>query len=115
MGQRVGERRARDVHAQDVGGDARHQLGRQPHGLGIERGVADGLGRERVQLGCQMPVRAVGLQQRGRGLHGLEQLLVDRARARCAGAGRAAAAAAAGAGRAGAGPMATPRSENTAS
>ena len=80
--ERVGERRARDVHAQDPRGDPRHQLGGQAERLGVERGVALGLGAERVELGGEVAVGAVGLQQRRRGLDGLQQLLVDRRRRR---------------------------------
>ena len=42
--QRVRERRARHVGAQDLRRDPRHQLGRQADGLGLERRVALGLG-----------------------------------------------------------------------
>ena len=77
--QRVGERRARHVHAQDLRRDPRHELGRQADLVGVERGVALGLGAERVQPRGEVAVRAVGLDQRRRGLHGLQQLLVDRA------------------------------------
>src|SRR3712207_2412757 len=41
--QRVGQRRARDVDAQDLRGDLRHQLRRQADLLRVERGVALGL------------------------------------------------------------------------
>jgi len=41
--QRVGERRPRHVHAQDLRGDLRHQLGGEPDLLGFERRVALGL------------------------------------------------------------------------
>ena len=110
--QRVGERRARDAHAQDPRRDPGHELGRQPDGLGVERGVALGLGAERVQPRGQVAVGAVGLQERRGGLHGLQQLLVTRAGAprvgRAASGARAAAAAAAAAGGCGAGPSSAP-------
>jgi hypothetical protein len=58
--QRVGERRARDVHPQDLGRDLRHELRREAEGLGIQRGIALGLRAERVQprarcRGCGAP------------------------------------------------------------
>ena len=99
--QRVGERRARDAHAQDARRDPGHELGRQPDGLGLERRVALGLGAERVQPRGQVAVGAVGLQERRGGLDGLQQLLGGRAvdvapAGRRACGVRAAAAAAAG-------------------
>ena len=78
VGQGVGQRVARHADAQDLGRDLAHQLGREPERLGIERRVALGLGAERVEPRGQVPVRAVGLDQRHRGLHGLQQLLVGR-------------------------------------
>ena len=81
--------------------------GRQAERLGVERRVALGLAAERVQPRGEVAVRAVRLEQRDRGLHGLQQLLVGLgggAAARGAAASRAAAAAAAGAGGAGGGP-----------
>ena len=72
----VGQRLAGDAHAQDRGRDLGHDLGRQLQRLGIERGVALGLGAERVQPRGQVAVRAVGLDQRHRGLDGLQQLEV---------------------------------------
>ena len=76
MGQRLGQRRARDVHAQDLGGDPRHQLRGQAQRLGVERRVALGLAAERVQVGGEVAVRAVSLEQRGGGLDGDHDLLV---------------------------------------
>ena len=73
----VRERGARDVGAQDLGRDPGHQLRRQPDGLGIERRIALGLGHERVELGGQMAVHAVRLEERRGGLDGLQQRLVD--------------------------------------
>ena len=78
--QRVGERLAGDVHAEDPGRDPLHQLGGQPERDRVERRVALGLPAERVELGREVPVGPVGLEQRGRGLNRLEHLLVDRAR-----------------------------------
>ena len=74
--------------------------GERPTVVGLERRVALGLGAQRVQARGEVAVRAVGLEQRGRGLHGLQHLLVDDALAgrRRRRASRAAAAAAAGAG-----------------
>jgi hypothetical protein len=79
--QRVGQRGAGDVHPQDLGRDLGHELRREPDGVGIERRIALGLGAQRVQPRGQVAVRAVCLQQRGRGLDGLQQLLVDDVRA----------------------------------
>ena len=87
--------------------DPRHQLGRQAERLGVERRVALGLGAERVEPRGEVAVRAVRLEQRGRGLDRLQQLLVRRRGGRGrrgGGASRAVAAAAAGAGGCGAGP-----------
>ena len=98
MRQRVGERRARHVHAQDPRRDLRHQLGREAERLGVERRVALGLGAERVEPRGEVAVGAVGLEQRGRGLDGLQQLLVGRAAGGAAAGARGAAAAAAAAG-----------------
>ena len=83
--------------------DPGHELGRQAERLGVERRVALGLGAERVEPRGEVAVGAVGLEQRRRGLHGLQQLLVDGAGRRRRRGSRAAAAAAAGAGGAGGG------------
>ena len=77
VGQRVGQRRPRHVHAQDLRRDPGHQLRRQADGLGIERRVAVRLRAERVEPGGEVAVRAVGLDDRGRRLHRLQQLLVE--------------------------------------
>ena len=119
MRQRVGQRLARDVHPQDPRRDLAHQLGGQAERLGIERRVALGLAAERVELGGQMAVRAVGLEQRGGRLDRLHELLVGhgggRRRRRIEGtpAGRGRRSGAAGDGASG--PAATPRSANTRS
>ncbi len=81
--------------------------GRQPERLGVEPGVALGLGAERVQARGEVAVAAERGRRSVRGrLHRLQQLLAG------AGAGAApcaaAAAAAAGAGVAGAAPSSTP-------
>ena len=75
-GQGFEQRLALDPDPQDPGRDLRHQLGGQVEVLRLERRVALGgsLG-ERIDPRRQVPVGAVGLQQRGRGLHGLHQLL----------------------------------------
>ena len=75
--QRVGQRGAGDVHAQDARRDAAHDLAGQAQRLGIERRIALGLRAQRVQPRGQVAVGAVGLQERRRGLDGLQQLLVD--------------------------------------
>ena len=74
--QDVGERLARDVHAQDRRGDARLQLGRQLRleAQRLERRVADRLRAERVEPGREVPVRAVRLDERHRGRDAAEQL-----------------------------------------
>ena len=74
--QRVGQRGAGDVRAQDPRGDAGHDLRRQPERLGVERRVALGLGAERVQPRGQVAVHAVGLEQRDGGLDGLQHRVV---------------------------------------
>ena len=78
--QRVGQRRARHVRAQDLRGDLAHDLLGQPERLGVERRVALGLGAERVEPRGQVAVRAVRLDQRRGGLDGLQQLLARRRR-----------------------------------
>ncbi len=75
MRQRVGQRRPRHVRAQDLRRDLLHDLVGQAQRLGIERRVALGIAAERVELGGQVAVRAVRLDQRGRRLHGLQELL----------------------------------------
>ena len=100
--ERVGQRRARHADAEDPRGDLRHHLGRQAERLGIERGVALGLGGERVELGREVAVHAVRLDQRDRGLDRLQQRLVGRA-ARLGGGGVALAVALDGGGRGGGG------------
>src|ERR671914_331784 len=47
--------------AQDGGRDAAHELVVQADGGGLERGVADGLGAERVEARGEVPVHAVRL------------------------------------------------------
>ena len=87
MRQRVGERRAGDADAQDLGRDLLHQLRREAERLGIERRIALGLGAERVQPRGEVAVRAVGLDQRGRGLDRLQQVLLGAGRWRRSSAG----------------------------
>ena len=82
MRQRVQQRVALDVHAQDVGRELAHQLRSQAERLGVERGVALGLAAEGVELGGEVPVGAVRLEQRGGRLHRAQQPLVDDARRR---------------------------------
>ena len=78
-----------DADPQDRGRDLRHQLRRQVEVLGLDRRVALGLGAERVEVRGEVTVGAVGLEQRGRRLHRLQQLV---ARAALVTAGAAAAA-----------------------
>src|SRR3954451_12150666 len=54
--QRVGQRRAAHVHAQDPRGDAGHDLGRQADRVRVERRVALWLGAERVEAGGEVAV-----------------------------------------------------------
>ena len=89
--QRVGQGRPRHVHVQDLRGDLRRDLGRQAEPLGVEAGVALGLGAERVQARREVTVAAEAREQRAGGLNRLQELLVgDRARGllRCRGGGR---------------------------
>ncbi len=81
--QRLQQRLALDPDPKDVGGDARHQLRREVEVLGLQRRVALRLLAEGVDVRGQVPVRPVRLEQGGRGLHPLEQLLVRLCR-RCA-------------------------------
>ena len=75
--QRLQQRFAGDADAQDRGRDPRHQLRRQVDVLRLQRRVALRLGAERVELGGEVAVGAVGLEQRGRRLDRLQQLFVD--------------------------------------
>ena len=72
--QRVFEVLARDVDPQDLRRDAPHQLRRQVDRVGVERRVADRVLPERVERRGEVAVGAVGLDQRRRRLHGLQQL-----------------------------------------
>jgi hypothetical protein len=80
MRKRLGECPARDVHAQDPRGNLRHQLERQAERLGIKRRIALRLAPEGIELGSKVSVGAMRLEQRGRRLHGLQQLFVGRGR-----------------------------------
>ena len=107
---------AGDADAEDRGGDAGHQLGGEVEALGLDRGVALGLGAERVEAGGEVPVGAVSLQQGGGCLDRLEELLVDLAGAGGGGAGTPSGGAEAEAGWAEAiGAGSTPRSPASAS
>ncbi len=75
--QRLEQRFAGDADPQDRGGDPRHQLRRQVEVLGLQARVAFRLRAERVEVGGEVALGAVGLQQRGRRLDRLQQLLVD--------------------------------------
>ena len=105
--ERLLERLAGDVDAQELGGDARLQLGgqRRDQPRLVERGVAERLRAERIEPRRQVPVHAVGLDERHRRGDAAEQRLVDRrpgrrlcGRGRRAGAGAGAAGAATDAG-----------------
>ena len=113
----VGQRLAGHADAQDRGRDLGHDLGRQLQRLGVERGVALGLGAERVQPRGQVAVRAVRLDQRHRGLDGLQQLevrLAGHGRRRL-GLGRRRRARRSASARSAPAPISTPRSEKTCS
>ena len=92
-GQHVGERAAGDGDAQDGGGDARLELGRQLRleAQRLERGIADRLGAERVEPRCEVAVGAVRLDESHRGRDAAEELRVgaDAAAAAAASAGGA--------------------------
>ena len=72
--QRLFEVLPRNVGAQDLRRDAAHQLRRQVDGVGVQRRVAHRVLPERVERRREVAVGAEGLDQRGRGLHGLQQL-----------------------------------------
>ena len=74
--QRLEQGLAGDADAQDRGRHARHQLRGQVERLRLDRRVALGLAAERVEAGGEVAVGAVALEQRGRRLHRLQQLLV---------------------------------------
>ena len=74
--QRLQQGLAGDADAQDRGRDPGHQLRGQVEVLGLDRRVALGLAAERVEAGGEVAVGAVALEQRGRRLHRLQQLLV---------------------------------------
>ena len=76
--QDVGERLALDADAQDGGRNLLLELGRElgDEQLGLQRRVADGLGAEWVEVGGQVAMRAVGLDQRRRRGNCAEQSLV---------------------------------------
>ncbi len=75
--QRLQQRFAGDADPQDRGRDPRHQLRGQVQVLRLQAGVALRLRAERVEAGGEVALGPVGLQQRGRGLDRLQQLLVD--------------------------------------
>jgi hypothetical protein len=52
------------------------------HALWLERGIPGRLRAERIEPRCEMPVRAIGLDERNRRRNSFEQLLVDRGRRR---------------------------------
>ena len=96
VGQRLGQRLARDVDAQKLGRHLGHVLRREAQRRGIERRVAGRLGAERIEARGHVPEVAVGLHQRHRRGDRLE-LLCSRPLAG-AGGGADAASAAAGTG-----------------
>ena len=78
--QRIGERLALDVEAQQRGRDARLQLRRQlrDQALGLERRVARRLGAERVEVRREVAVHPKRLDERHRRGDPAEQLVVRR-------------------------------------
>ena len=76
--ERVGERLGRDIEAEQVRRDLGLELGRQlgDQALGIERGVADGLGAERVEMRGEVAVHAVRLDERHCGGDAAQEQLV---------------------------------------
>ena len=87
--QRVGERLALDVEAEERGGDARLQLRRQlrDQPLGLEGGIAGRLRAERVEMRGEVTVHPDRLDERHRRGDPAEELLVGRRcrRRRCSG------------------------------
>ena len=75
--QRLEQGFAGDADPQDRGGDPGHQLGGQVEVLGLQARVAFRLRAERVEAGGEVALGPVGLEQRGRRLDRLQQLLVD--------------------------------------
>ena len=75
-GQRLEQGLPGDADAEDRGGDPGHQLRGQVEVLGLDRGVALRLAAERVEAGGEVAVGAVALEQGGRGLDRLQELLV---------------------------------------
>ena len=86
--ERVGEGLAGHGHSEDRSRDAAHQLVVEAHGGGLERGVADRLGSERVEARGEVAVHALCLHQRGGRLDRLEQRRVHTGFSRRGGGGR---------------------------
>ncbi len=76
--ERLGQRPARDRDAQHLGGDRRHDLGREAERAGVERRVADRWRAQGIEVGGQVPVHAEGLDQRHRRAHVVEHVGRDR-------------------------------------
>ncbi len=83
--QRLEQRLAGHVDAENGGRDARLELRRQGrnHAGLVERGVAERLGAERIEASGEVAVHAVGLDERHRCCDGAEQRLVDLGRGDC--------------------------------
>ena len=98
--QHVGQRLTGDVDAKNVGRDQLLELGRQLRlqAFRLEGRVADRLRAERVEPCGEVPMGAVGLDERHRRCDRAQEGLVRRGAAGSAGAGGASAAAAGGAG-----------------
>ena len=82
--QRLSQRLARHMHAQERGGNALLQLGRQRRDQArlVERRVAERLGAERIEARSEVPVHPMGLDECHRRCDTAEQGLVDDGRSR---------------------------------
>ncbi len=84
VGERLGQRGAGHVDAQQLGRDAGHQLRRQAQRFRVEGRVAHRLRAQRIQVRAHVPEMAIGLHQRHTGRDRLEPVtVVAGARVRC--------------------------------
>ena len=74
-GKDVGEGRTRHVHAEHVGGDRGHQRGSEPDGLRFHRRIAQRRRAQRVEMGTEVAMGAVSLDQRHARAHRGEDLV----------------------------------------
>ena len=77
--QRLEQRVALDIEAEERGREPRLELRRQRRHEArlVERGVADRLGAERIEPSGEMPVHPIGLDERHRCGHAAEEGVVD--------------------------------------